>query len=111
MFAGKECARALALMSTDATDCRADVSDLPADKHTVLRDWQRKFMGKYKVVGALQGAAWDTGLVNQANAEVAAREEAQVQPKGHNTPLIIASVAVAVAGVACAIALMAATNS
>lgn len=48
-------------MSTDAKDCTARVGDLDEKQKQTLRDWERKFMGKYKVVGALQGAAWDTG--------------------------------------------------
>lgn len=66
VFAGKECARALALMSTDAKDCTARVGDLDDKQKQTLRDWERKFMGKYKVVGALHGAAWDTGTLQCA---------------------------------------------
>ena len=54
MFAGKECARALALMSTNVEDCNGRVADLDPEKKAILRDWQRKFLGKYPVVGAIE---------------------------------------------------------
>ena len=54
VFAGKECARALALMSTEAQDCTGDVSDLSDEQKGVLREWEQKLMGKYPAVGMLQ---------------------------------------------------------
>lgn len=53
-FAGKECSRALAHMSTRAEDCTGDVSDLTDAQKGVLREWEQKFMGKYEAVGMLQ---------------------------------------------------------
>mmetsp|Transcript_18867 Transcript_18867/g.32248 ORF Transcript_18867/g.32248 Transcript_18867/m.32248 type:complete len:242 (-) Transcript_18867:476-1201(-) len=52
-FAGKECARALALMSTEPEDCTDRVEDLSAPERETLRDWQSKFTNKYPVVGRL----------------------------------------------------------
>ena len=108
MFAGKECARALALMSTSESDCNDDVSDLPDEKKKILRDWQKKFLGKYRVVGALQGAAWDTDIHNEARDAMvrAANSESLHVPTGHNAPLVLAAAAVAVALTAFAIALL-----
>ena len=101
VFAGKECARALALMSTQEADCTGNISDLPDDKKGILRDWQQKFLGKYRVVGALQGAAWDTGLAKQARENEAEfeAEQQQQQAKGHSSPLKYAAVALAVSAV------------
>jgi len=59
VFAGKECARALALMSTSADDCNGNTDDLPEDKKQILRDWEVKFMGKYRVAGALASSGID----------------------------------------------------
>jgi hypothetical protein len=87
-------------MSTDSADCRGEVSDLPDDKKAILRDWQRKFLGKYPVVGALQGAAWDTSTM--AHNKVAPEHK----PSGHNAPLIIAAAGVVMAGAAWIVSLI-----
>ena len=50
-FAGRECARAFALVSTDVADCVGDVSGLGALEMDNLRDWRAKFEYKYPVVG------------------------------------------------------------
>ena len=50
-FAGRECARAFALVSTDVADCVSDVSGLGALEMDNLRDWRAKFEYKYPVVG------------------------------------------------------------
>ena len=52
-FAGKECARAFALVSTDVADCVSDVSGLGALEMDNLRDWRAKFEYKYPVVGKI----------------------------------------------------------
>lgn len=46
-------------MSTSADDCSGDVSDLAPSKIEILRDWERKFQGKYCVVGAMEGSGID----------------------------------------------------
>ena len=53
-FAGRECARAFALVSTDAADCVADVSGLGPMEMESLRDWRAKFDFKYPVVGSVR---------------------------------------------------------
>jgi membrane-associated progesterone receptor component len=50
-FAGRECARAFALVSTDTADCTADLSGLGPMEMESLRDWTAKFDFKYPVVG------------------------------------------------------------
>ena len=52
-FAGRECARAFALVSTDTADCVADVSGLGPMEMESLRDWRAKFDFKYPVVGSV----------------------------------------------------------
>ncbi|KAF5827265.1 cytochrome b5-like heme/steroid binding domain-containing protein [Dunaliella salina] len=52
-FAGKECARALALMSTDEADCCGNLEGLGFTELDILRDWEAKFNIKYPVIGTL----------------------------------------------------------
>lgn len=54
-FAGKECARALALMSTEEADCHGDLEGLGYTELDILRDWEAKFYFKYPVVGKIVG--------------------------------------------------------
>ena len=56
-FGGRECARALATMSTELGDCVADVEGLSAAEMDTLRDWQAKFWQKYPVVGRVVAGA------------------------------------------------------
>jgi membrane-associated progesterone receptor component len=53
-FAGRECARAFALVSTDTADCVADISGLGPMEMESLRDWRAKFDFKYPVVGSVR---------------------------------------------------------
>jgi len=53
-FAGRECARAFALVSTDVADCNADLSGLGPMEMESLRDWRAKFDFKYPVVGSVR---------------------------------------------------------
>ena len=54
VFAGKEVARALALMSLQDSDCTDDLSDLTEEQLEILADWERKYNDKgYPVVGKL----------------------------------------------------------
>jgi membrane-associated progesterone receptor component len=50
-FAGRECARAFALLSTDTSDCVESTDGLDKMELDNLRDWQEKFYTKYKLVG------------------------------------------------------------
>jgi membrane-associated progesterone receptor component len=50
-FAGRECARAFALMSTDTADCHDNLEGLNSVEMESLREWEAKFMYKYPIVG------------------------------------------------------------
>jgi len=52
-FAGKECARALAMMSTEEADCNGNLEGLGFTELDVLRDWEAKFHIKYPIVGSI----------------------------------------------------------
>ena len=54
IFAGKECSRALALMSLKGEDCNGDLDGLEEKQLEVLGNWQKKFDEKYPFVGRLQ---------------------------------------------------------
>ncbi len=41
IFAGKECSRALALMSLKPEDCNSKLDDLDQSKIKILDDWQK----------------------------------------------------------------------
>ena len=56
MFAGKECARALAKMSMDAKDCSAALDDLTPEQLKTLEDWEAKLKAKYPTVGQVRCA-------------------------------------------------------
>lgn len=50
-FAGKECARALAIMKVEADECNDNLEELTEKDLKVLDDWIKKFEGKYSIVG------------------------------------------------------------
>lgn len=50
MFAGRECARALALMKIDEGSCTDDMAGATEAQLKTLADWKKKF-AKYRVVG------------------------------------------------------------
>lgn len=52
-FAGKEVARAFALISTEVSDCNDDLSGLGHMELSNLKEWEDKFNWKYPVVGRL----------------------------------------------------------
>jgi hypothetical protein len=92
-FAGKECSRALALMSVREEDCSGKLSDLPEDKLKILRDWELKFMRKYPVVGAVAGAGVDLAQYQRQSSEMRAVDDEPI-PTGHHKPLMIGITAV-----------------
>ena len=51
MFAGREVARALAVMSLKEEDCTDDLQGVSDKQMGVLQDWEEKFKIKYEVVG------------------------------------------------------------
>jgi membrane-associated progesterone receptor component len=52
-FAGKDCARALALDSLEPADARPDVDDLPPERLRRLEDWVDTFELKYGAIGRI----------------------------------------------------------
>lgn len=52
-FAGREVARAFALISTNVADCNDDLTGLGAMELDALSDWEAKFNSKYPIVGRL----------------------------------------------------------
>jgi membrane-associated progesterone receptor component len=55
MFAGRECAVALAKMSFDEADVHGDTSVLDGEQREKLTDWLETFEGKYTELGKLVG--------------------------------------------------------
>ncbi|CAN0911859.1 Membrane steroid-binding protein 2 [Linum grandiflorum] len=53
IFAGREAARALALLSFDPQDLTADLEGLSESELEVLQDWEYKFIEKYVKVGQI----------------------------------------------------------
>ena len=51
VFAGRECARALALMKLEAEFCNDDLEDLEEKNLKILDDWIKRFNDKYAIVG------------------------------------------------------------
>lgn len=52
-FAGRECARALALLSTETSDCNDNLEGMSYTELETLRDWKAKFTTKYPIIGRL----------------------------------------------------------
>ncbi|KAG1672274.1 hypothetical protein FOA52_004288 [Chlamydomonas sp. UWO 241] len=52
-FAGRECARAFALLSTETDDCNDDLSGLSPSELSNLSDWRGKFNSKYPILGRI----------------------------------------------------------
>lgn len=53
MFAGKECSRALALLSFKPQDINGNLEGLDESELAILEDWEYKFIEKYPNVGQL----------------------------------------------------------
>jgi membrane-associated progesterone receptor component len=51
VFAGKDCSRALATLSTEPADCVADLEGLSASELEKLDDWIETFAAKYDEIG------------------------------------------------------------
>lgn len=52
-FAGKEVARAFALLSTEISDCTENIEGLSFIEMDNLKDWIGKFNSKYPVIGQI----------------------------------------------------------
>lgn len=68
MFAGRECSRALALMSLDPEDCCAELADLTTRQLDTLQEWLDKFRQKYHSVGRVGGSAPAPAKANTPHA-------------------------------------------
>ena len=52
-FAGRDCTRALALMSTDTIECIGDLTGLTPAELAQLDEWVERFERNYAAIGAL----------------------------------------------------------
>ena len=52
-------------MSTKACDCNDNLAGLSDETMQILADWERKFIGKYPVVGSLEGSGLDVSSYQQ----------------------------------------------
>lgn len=65
-FAGRECARAFAMVSTEVSDCNASLEGLSAAEMDSLYDWESRFYNKYPIIGNL--------ISDEASADAARQE-------------------------------------
>jgi len=71
-FAGREVARAFALLSTELSDCRDDLEGLSYLELENLREWTAKFDYKYRVLGFVEGTRGDPVVAAAAKKAAAA---------------------------------------
>ncbi|GFR47473.1 hypothetical protein Agub_g9202 [Astrephomene gubernaculifera] len=64
-FAGRECARALAIMKVDPSECNQNLTDCSEKQLKTLDDWIAKFNTKYPVVGKLRGKGAEVDMSPQ----------------------------------------------
>jgi membrane-associated progesterone receptor component len=77
-FAGREVARAFALLSTELRDCRDDLDGLSYLEMENLREWTAKFDYKYRVLGYVVGTRGDPAEKEKAKKDKAAAAAAGV---------------------------------
>ncbi|KAL3138698.1 hypothetical protein ABBQ32_006452 [Trebouxia sp. C0010 RCD-2024] len=53
-FAGRECARAFAMVSTEVDDCNDNLEDMSPAELDSLQDWEGRFYSKYPIVGQIK---------------------------------------------------------
>lgn len=53
-FAGRECACAFAMVSTEVEDCNDNLEDMSPAEMDSLRDWESRFYSKYPIIGNVQ---------------------------------------------------------
>jgi membrane-associated progesterone receptor component len=71
-FAGREVARAFALLSTELSDCRDDLEGLSYLELENLREWTAKFDYKYRVLGYVGGTRGDPAVAAEKKRAAAA---------------------------------------
>ncbi|XP_057731699.1 membrane steroid-binding protein 2-like [Arachis stenosperma] len=82
MFTGKECSRALALLSFKPDDINGNLEGLDESELAILEDWEYKFIEKYPKVGQL--VPGQRSLQNEHNEQVQNNlnlDEAKEEPK------------------------------
>lgn len=94
-------------MSTKEEDCNGNTDDLPEDKKQILRDWQVKFMGKYRVAGALANSGID---LSQYEEQMKITDEDAPEPTGHRAPLLLGIAGVVAAGAAVVVSILASSD-
>ena len=52
-FAGRECARAFAMVSTELDDCNDNLEDMSPAELDSLQDWESRFYSKYPIIGTV----------------------------------------------------------
>ncbi|CAI0401568.1 unnamed protein product [Linum tenue] len=81
IFAGREAARALALLSFDPRDLTADLEGLGASELEVLQDWEDKFVEKYAKVGQIVSKRNDQQSVADIGGGKAVEESEELEAK------------------------------
>jgi membrane-associated progesterone receptor component len=81
-FAGREVARAFALLSTEQSDCRDDLEGLSYLELENLREWTAKFDYKYRVLGYVKGTRGETAALKREAVAAAARIKGAASPVG-----------------------------
>lgn len=72
-FAGREVARAFALLSTELSDCRDDLEGLSYLELENLREWTAKFDYKYRVLGYVKGTRGEAAALKREGVAAAGR--------------------------------------
>lgn len=83
VLAGKEVARALAVMSLKADDCTADLAGVTPKHLDTLRGWIARFERKYPVVG--KARAWSVTSIQDKGARASAVRDDTLQLTGRHT--------------------------
>ncbi|GBF92660.1 hypothetical protein Rsub_05029 [Raphidocelis subcapitata] len=87
-FAGREVARAFAMLSTELSDCHDGLEGLSQMELDNLREWEEKFNWKYSIVGTLTGKA----LGETAGQKVAQQQAAAAAVNRHGANKAAAAV-------------------
>lgn len=95
-------------MSTNPEDCHGNTDDLPEDKKQILRDWEVKFMGKYRVAGALANSGIDLSQYEE-QMKVTADDDVAT-PTGHKAPLLLGIAGVVAAAAAVVASILASSD-
>ena len=67
-FAGRECARAFAMVSTEVDDCNDNLEDMSPAELDSLRDWESRFYSKYPIIGQIRSEVSATEAERQKSS-------------------------------------------